>query len=295
MRWTIRHAFVLAVVSLTSLCGWAETNFTALPIEVRRGHVMVPVAAGTNTFSFMLDTGYGVTMLRADHAASLQLRRAGRITIVGIAGEEPTDMFEGPTFRIGSREWKPRRVAALPTEQGGSRRRDGILGSSFFRSFVVDLDTQAKSLTLHEPGVYTYSGKGEVLALRFKGSTPIVEGTVVLNNGKEVETEFEIDTGCTGGLCIGKHFVQEHGLAPAGREGERRGVGGGARTRSGSFAELRLGKVKIQKPSADFFLEGSPVDPPLAGHIGADVLREFRIVFDYSRKQMVLERTARGQ
>jgi len=129
-----------------------------------------------------------------------------------------------------------------------------------------------------------------VLPIRFKGSTPIVEGTVVLNNGKEIKTEFEIDTGCTGGLCIGKHFVEEHGLGPGGREGERRGVGGGARTRAGSFGELRLGKIKIQKPSADFFLEGSPVDPPLAGHIGADLLREFRMIFDYSRKQMILER-----
>jgi hypothetical protein len=294
MRWTISHAFVLAIVWLPSICGRADTNSTRVPIEVRRGHVMVPVTAGTNLFSFMLDTGYGVTMLRADHAASLQLRRAGRITIVGIAGEEPTDMFEAPTFKIGSREWRPRRVAALATEQGRSRRRDGILGASFFRSFVVELDSKAKSLTLHDPAVYSYSGNGEVLPIRFKGSTPIVEGTVVLNNGREIKTEFEIDTGCTGGLCIGKHFVEAHGLAPAGREGERRGVGGGARTRSGSFAELRLGKMRIEKPSADFFLEGSPVDAPLAGHIGAEVLREFKIIFDYSRKQMVLER-AGGQ
>ena len=112
----------------------------------------------------------------------------------------------------------------------------------------------------------------------------------MLTNGVEIGTAFEIDTGCTGGLCIGKHFVEEHGLASAGREGERRGVGGGARTRSGSIPELRLGKIKIQKPSADFFLEGSPVDAPLAGHIGADVLRSFKVVFDYSRRQLILER-----
>jgi predicted aspartyl protease len=280
----------MACLSLAS--SGAPTNSTTVPIESRRGHVMVPVRVGTNTFSFLLDTGYGVTMIRADHAKALQLRRAGRITIVGIAGEEPADMFEGPTFQVGTMEWKPRRVAALSIEQGRSRRRDGILGSSFFRSFVVEVDAKAKSLTLHHATNYIYTGNGEVLPLRFKGSTPIVEGTLVLTNGMEIKTEFEIDTGCTGGLCIGKHFVEEHGLAAAGREGERRGVGGGARTRSGSIPELRLGRIKIQKPSADFFLEGSPVDPPLAGHVGADVLKPFKVIFDYSRKQMILERAS---
>lgn len=270
----------------------AATNVAVIPIEYRRGHVMVPVRLGANAYSFLLDTGYGVTMFRADYAESLQLRRAGRITIVGIAGEEPADMFEGPSFQIGSMEWKPRRVAALPTEQGKSRRRDGILGSSFFRSFVVEIDPRAKSMTLHRPGEYSYTGSGDVIPIRFQGTTPIVDGVVVLTNGVEMGTEFEIDTGCTGGLCIGKHFVEEHQLASAGRESERRGVGGGARTRRGSIPELRLGAVTIRKPSADFFLEGSPVDPPLAGHIGAEILRPFKVVFDYSRRRMMLERVS---
>jgi predicted aspartyl protease len=288
----IRFAwFVAAVLLLLKSSGRADTNSSTVPIDYRRGHFIAPVRVGTNTFSFLLDTGYGVTMLRADHAESLQLKRAGRITIVGIAGEEPADMFEGPAFQIGTMEWRPRRVAALPTEQGRARRRDGILGSSFFRSFVVEMNPKAKSLTLHQPRDYSYAGNGEVLPIRFEGSTPIVDGVVLLTNGVEIGTEFEIDTGCTGGLCLGKHFVEEHHLASIGRESERRGVGGGARTRSGSIPELRLGKIKIQKPSADFFLEGSPVDPPQAGHIGADVLRPFKVVFDYSRKQLILERS----
>jgi len=282
--------FVATVLLFLKSSGRADTNSTTVPVDYRRGHFLAPVRVGTNTFSFLIDTGYGVTMLRADHAQSLQLKRAGRITIVGIAGEEPADMFEGPAFQIGTMEWRPRRVAALPTEQGRSRRRDGILGSSFFRSFVVEMNPKAKSLTLHQPRDYAYTGNGEVLPIRFEGSTPVVDGVVVLTNGVEIRTAFEIDTGCTGGLCLGKHFVEEHRLASVGRESERRGVGGGARTRSGSIPELRLGKIKIQKPSADFFLEGSPVDPPLAGHIGADVLRPFKAVFDYSRKQLILER-----
>jgi len=199
-------------------------------------------------------------------------------------------MFEAPAFQIGNMEWKTRRVAALPIEQGRARRRDGILGSSFFRSFVVEIDPLAKKLALHNPDSYRYVGTGEVLPIRFKGSTPIVDATVVLTNGAEVKAEFELDTGCTGALCIGKHFVEAHQLVPTGRESERHGVGGGARTRNGHIPKLRLGNITIENSPADFFLEGSPVDPPTAGHIGAEILRDFKVTFDYSRKQMILER-----
>jgi hypothetical protein len=53
--------------------------------------------------------------------------------------------------------------------------------------------------------------------------------------------------------------------------------------------ELRLGKLKVAKPGASFFQEGSPADPGLAGHIGWDVLRQYKVVIDYEHKRLILE------
>jgi len=254
---------------------------------------MVPVRVdGSNSLSLLLDTGYGITMLHPDHVEAFGLKRTGRITIVGIAGEEPAGVFEGPTFDFSGTTWKPRRVAALSSDnQSRSRRRDGILGSGFFRRFVVEIDSVSKTIALHEPDVYKYSGRGESLTIVFKGSTPIIEARLRLPNGVEVKEQFEIDTGCDSALCIGKHFVEAHQLvAPDGTQsGGRRGVGGSTRVREGHLPQLALGKIVVEKPSASFFLEGSPVDAPLAGHIGWDLLRNFKVIFDYSRKQMILE------
>ena len=272
------------------------SNRVTIPFQVRRGHVMVPSRVnGSNTLSLLLDTGYGMTMLSADHVEAFALKRTGRITIVGIAGEEPAGVFEGPAFDFAGLPWKPRRVAAFPVEgQGRSRRRDGILGSGFFRRFVVEISSSAKNITLHEPDSFSYSGPGEVLPLSFKGSTPIVEALVRLPDRSEIKAQFEVDTGCDSALCIGRHFVEAHQLTPidSASNGGRVGVGGGARTRTGHLPGLQLGKHGIEKPAANFFLEGSPVDAPLAGHIGWELLRDFKVIFDYSRKQMILERDA---
>jgi len=272
----------------------ASSNGMAVPFEIRRGHVMVPARVnGSNTLSLLLDTGYGMTMLSAEHVEAFALKRTGRITIVGIAGEEPAGVFEGPTFDFAGMTWKPRRVAAFPAEsQGRSRRRDGILGSSFFRRYVVAIDPTARSITLHEPETFNYSGGGEVLPLTFQGTTPIVEGSLQLPDQSDVEGRFEIDTGCDSSLCLGRPFVEAHQLAPTNSAagGGRVGVGGGTRTRAGHLPLFRLGNQRIERPAANFFLEGSPVDAPLAGHIGWALLRDFKVVFDYSRKQMILEK-----
>ena len=122
-------------------------------------------------------------------------------------------------------------------------------------------------------------------------STPIVETTVRLSDHTLVKAQFEIDTGCDGALCIGKHFVDAHRLLPTNSVASagRSGVGGRTGIRDGHLPQLILGKITVNKPSASFFLEGSPADAPLAGHIGWEILRDFKVAFDYSRKQIILE------
>lgn len=269
--------------------GAAETNSVVLPFKHERGHVMVGARLnGSQQVSLMVDTGYGVNMLHPDLTDQLGLRRRGKVTIVGIGGEEDADMFEGVVLDFGGLTYAPRRVAALPSDRERARRRDGVLGSGFFRRFVVEIDAKAHMLALHEPASFEYKGKGEVLPLTFRRDTPIVEASIVLTNGQVVPARFELDTGCDGGLCLARDFVAEHKLIGTHRS-QRSGIGGGRGTIAGTVPELRLGKLKVTKPGASFFQEGSPADAGFAGHIGWDVLRQFKVVIDYERKRLILD------
>ncbi len=253
---------------------------------------MVPVSLnGTNKLSFLLDTGYTMTMVHPELVEMLQLRRAGEITINGIAGEERAPTYEGAAFELGAAKYSPRRVGAA-RDGVSRRRRDGILGSGVFRQFVVAIDFQRAQLTLYSPTNFHYPGSGEIIPLRFRrSSTPTVSATINGTNGQPVHGEFEIDTGCDSGVCLGHDFIAANHLLGDSetRAGGKFGVGGGVKTRSGHLPELQLGGAKIEKPQTDFFLEGSPVDPGLAGHIGIGALRHFKVIFDYSRQRMILE------
>lgn len=272
----------------------ASSPPVAISLQLSRGRVLVPVRInGSSALAFMLDSGFSLTMISPQQAEALQLKRSGEVTIAGIAGDEQASVFGGATFDLSGATYTPSRLAALPSD-GRRQSRDGILGSGFFRRYVLEIDSRAKSLKLHEPATFAYAGAGEILPLTFRHTTPIVQAVVRTPGGVDVKGGFEIDTGCDG-LCLGREFVETHKLAPgATRSDTKRGVGGDAKVRTGQLPQLRLGKLIIENPEADFFLEGSPVDAGLAGHIGMGILRHYRVIFDYSRRQMILEPYAAG-
>ncbi|HEY0549215.1 MAG TPA: retropepsin-like aspartic protease [Verrucomicrobiae bacterium] len=271
----------------------AAAPLATIPINTARERIMVPLTLNGSNVSFKLDTGFSMTMIHPELAASLGLQRAGEITIMGIAGEERAPIYEGGIIDLGGVKYEPRRVAVL-NPNATRRRIDGILGSGLFRQFVVEIDFAAKRLSLHARTNFSYSGQGEIVPLRFRRghTTPIVSGTIFTTNGTQVRGEFEIDTGCDSGVCLGHDFVAANRLLADSetRGGVKVGVGGGVRTRSGHLPQLQLGNLKIEKADADFFLESSPVDEGLAGHIGMGVFKRFKVIFDYSRQQMILER-----
>jgi predicted aspartyl protease len=241
----------------------------------------------------MLDTGFSISVVDPRLADLLKLKRTGKTTIAGIAGEEQADVYEGAVFDFAGASYSPRRVTALPSDKNKRRRRmEGILGAGFFRRFVVELDPKGKTIQLHDPKTYEYSGPGESLPINLRNTTPVVEASINIPGRPSVRGRFEIDTGCDGGLCLGHDFVEANKLLEAGgqiQRGGRTGVGGDAQTKVGSVPQLQLGRLTVDKPEANFFLTGSPVERHLAGHIGMEVLRQFKVIFDYSRQRMILE------
>lgn len=274
------------------------TNESAGPVatmkfRLRNGQVMLPASVnGSEPLSFLLDTGYSITTIHPSLAGSLNLKRAGQVTIVGIAGEEDAPTYGGVEFRFGDVTYSPRRVAAVPSESQRRRRRDGIIGSGFFRRFVVQLDFPSATARLFAPETFAHASSGEVIPLQFRRETPIVSARLPLADGRVIEGRFEIDTGCDDGVCLGRDFVRSNKLDEAlstDGDGAKVGVGGEASIVSGTVPALRLGALEAKQISASLFRDGSPAGEGLAGHIGMSALSQFNVTFDYRRRQMILE------
>jgi len=279
----------ILLMTLALMRTWASTNSVELPIKFHQHRVLVPAKVNSSgPHFFLLDSGYTITTLNPKIVDELQLEPSGRVIMNGIAGEEKAPTYRGVVFELQDLKYSPSRVASIPSER--RRSRDGVFGYGFFRRFVVEMNS--KTVRLHAPADFKYEGKGEIIPFDLKSEIPVVQGRVKLPNGELVSGGFEIDTGCDSGICLGKHFVEKHQL-PGGsgaESSEKFGVGGSTQTLSGSLPGLILGKLEIKGPQTDFFLEGSPVSEPLAGHIGMGVFKDFKLILDYSRRQLILEK-----
>jgi len=240
----------------------------------------------------MLDTGFSISTIDPRLADSLKLRRIGKTTIAGIAGKnKPMCLKEWPSTLPG--KLSPRRLAALPSERKKrSRRMEGILGAGFFRRFVVEIDPKAKVIRLHNRRITNTP----VPVRSCRSNSEIRRRWSRLQSIFLASPQSAVDSKSTlvvMAACVWA-MISSSAIScckPSARSMAAAGPGRrDAETKVGSVPELQLGGLTVKKPEANFFQQGSPVEGNLAGHIGIEVLRQFRIIFDYSRQQIILEK-----
>lgn len=271
----------------------AAESIITVPIKMQHNRIIIKAKLNdAGPYSFLLDSACTIPTLHPELVDELKLKRSGRVRINGIAGIERAPTYRDVVFDLGkAAAYKPGRVASIPSERDHSRRRDGVIGSGFFETFVVEFRPEEKVLRLHPSADFEYSGKGDIVPFRLLQEIPVIEAAIELKNGDILRGEFEVDTGCDSGICLGDHFVKKHSLVKklGGKESEKFGIGGRVETADVRIPTFRMGAREFKDAQADLFLDGSPVDEPLAGHVGMGVLGNGVVIFDYSRKRMIIE------
>ena len=139
--------------------------------------------------------------------------------------------------------------------------------------------------------------KCSVLPIRFRNSKPLVRGSVTQENGTTIQGDFLIDRGSSDALWL---FDQHDKIEkPASFFPDFLGIGingdvFGDRSKIKSF---RLGNFKLNQVKAAFPDSlGSYkvlVDSNRIGSIGGELLKRFKVTFDYPNKQVVFKKTSK--
>lgn len=272
-----------------------------IPMELTSNHIYLQVRVNDSPpLWFLLDSGAGASVIDGPQAQAMGLELQGKLEGRG-AGEGSTDVafVTGASFRLPGVEITGQTIAAIalaPLLPFEGRPAQGILGYDFISRFVVDIEYAAGQLHLHDPAAYTYRGPGERLPVTVEGNVPFVQGLLLAPGRDPVAAKLLIDTGARSALNLSKPFVEAHQLesprtitAPLGI-----GVGGETKQRIGRMAGLRLGGVTLRDVVVGFSqdVKGAGADPDVAGLIGGDVWRRFRLVLDYAHQCVYLEPNA---
>lgn len=262
-----------------------------IPFEFVGNHVYVRARVnGSGPFRFLFDTGATASYFDAARAKALGLAAAGSV-VKGVSLELPGVRLRDQSFTLQS--------VTLGAYDG--QEVDGLLGYDFISRFVVEIDYLNRTLGLHEPAGYRYSGRGEVIPLTMLeddsgGKVPLVRVEVRQAGRGAVRGNFIADTGVRSAVSFNTPFGEANQLLRFAGKTIQAPLGGGSMVREsrqavGRVPALRLGRFTIRNPIAIFFRDrgGVLASPEFDGVIGGEILRRFKVVYDYSRRRMILE------
>ena len=289
--------------NLATRADWRVTGQAAsLPFEFER-HVLLPIQVNDGpTLQFALDTGAQmIALIGGPHTDALNLDVGGGLPIGGSgAGASPMgyvvanlDLRLGPVGLLDQNAvlipWQAMSWLFTSSEQ---IYMHGIIGYDLLRRYVVELDFESETLTLHRPESFAYDGDGVSMPLTFTDRKPYTVAHVTTLDGRRIPVKLHVDLGQTSTLSLipgSKPGIR----IPAGAvTAQGWGLSGTVEKRMGRIQALEFGRYRLNDVTCSFTVAGHATAAGRQGVMGLGVLSRFRVVLDYPRKRMILEETS---
>jgi len=262
-----------------------------IPFEFVSNHIYLRASVNNSEpLWFLLDTGATASYFDAEKAK-----------VLGLAGQDNT-IKDVSLSLLGVKLLNQNfSILRLGFWTYDGHAVDGLLGHDFISRFVVEIDYVNKTVGLHEPNSYKYSGSGEIVPLILLeddsgGKVPLVRVKITQQGRAAVEGKFIADTGVRSAISFNTPFGETNKLLQFAQKTIQAPLGGGVMVREskqpvGRVPSVQLGRFTFKNPIAIFFQDkkGVIASPEFDGVIGGEILRRFKVIYDYSRQQMILE------
>lgn len=273
-----------------------------IPAEYRAGVYFAKATInGAGPFWFTVDTGATLTVidLRTARRLGLPVRDLGPRQNVG-TGAGPTLMgtTRRAVIRVGDlAPFVPNRlyVVAVGANAGLlGHQIDGVLGTDFLSRHVMEFNYRAGTITAHDPGAFRHGSREAPLSIRLERNRLLAPATLTLPDGELLSARLLIDTGSNTRLILNAPFVRRHRLIerfPSSTLTASYGINGLTTSSLITARLLALGAATIEHPNTGLSREtsGLHASADFDGIIGAELLKAFRVVVDYPRRQLILE------
>ncbi len=275
------------------------TSVRNLPLDIDNNIIRMKVRINdSRPLTMIFDTGADITCIHPRVVKELGLPTGQLLKGVGTGGKIQGNLAGKAKLSVDGADVADQPLFSLNFEGPPGFEFDGIIGYDFIKAFVVEIDYQKKTMSLFDPTSYRYRGKGVTVPLNLEGrNTPLVRTSFVFPSSGPVVGRLELDTGADGAFQLNSPIAKEHrlldrlkGVTPStghGAGGEERRVI--TQSRSITFGGFTFLNVPV---GISLDEEGGGGATDNDGIIGGEILRRFRVIIDYSRRRMILERNS---
>jgi hypothetical protein len=278
---------------------------TRIPFQLHSNLIIVPVRINqSDTLRFILDTGVSTNIItdpKVPVARSLRRVRSVKITGAGEGGALSASVSLGNTLRIGQLTGFNQSILVLDqdvlqiSEYVGVPIH-GIFGYEIFNQFVVTIDFSNHEIILEQPSRYRYrKSKGERHPITIEDAKPYLSAIALVEKNRTVPIKVIIDTGAGHALSLdvsGRTEIRQPQKVVRAQLG--RGLSGVINGSLGRVEKIRIGNFELDNLLAcfpDSIAYGMKLDArdDRQGNIGCELLRRFRVTFNYHEQYIVLK------
>ena len=266
---------------------------TTVPAEADGDIVVDAWLNGQGPFAFILDTG-GHAILTPATVAQLGLSAVGAGQSGGAgAGTLAQQDVRVAAMAIGGARFVEQHFYVIPLQYATVERGDrppiaGLLGVELFERLAVRIDHRRRQLTLAPFAQSAALCEGHALTITFDDDMPLVDGRI-----DGVAGVVAIDTGNGSSTVVQGVWAAGHSLAGTmkrGLEAVSFGSGGESRNWVSHGHRLALGPLSLAGLEVRYAEDGKGAFSSVteAANVGHQVLANFDVAFDFSRRRMCL-------
>jgi len=274
-------SFVLALASL------ATRPCVEIPFRWTPGQIEIQVSLNRRPpLWFILDSGAEYSVIGSDVAQAAGLQTSKRLS---------RDFATGVILDIGGVTLRDQDVMVLPLNNFKAQHRDihGLVGYDFFARAAVTIDYEKKVISACDAQAFRADPHAAILPLTFAGRLPVVEVVLTLDDGTRLPLRAMVDLGAQIPMMVRYPFASAHDLLRSGSDPSTAPSVLGPRPIVRLPAQrITIGPWTIDSLAveADSRPAGAAGSTDTDALIGNDLLRHFRVTFDYSRRRLILEK-----
>lgn len=278
---------------------------TRIPFELQSNLIIVPVKVNdSDTLRFILDSGVSTILITDPKVAVVKKMKPVRKVQIAGAGEGGSlsaTVMIGNSIQMGHMVGFNQNVVVLDqdilqiSEYVGVPVH-GIFGYELFNHFVVTIDFARRELLLEEPEHYTYKRrKGEQFPITIEEAKPYLNAVALVEKDRTVPLKVVIDTGAGHALSLDIHSRSNIQLPnKVVRAQLGRGLSGVINGSLGRVEKIRIGTLEVNNLIASFpdsMAYGMKIARNIErqGNIGCELLRRFKVTFNYRDRYIVLK------
>lgn len=273
-------------------------NTVPAELEVKRaktGHLLVkPKVNGKHVGWFIFDSGAGANVLANSVIKELQLEQFGELPAVGIGGAVKTHFSRPDSLTIGRATLKQPLVIGLDLaflDIPMGEHIAGIVGYGTFHRCVVEMDMDKNIIALFDPKDYDQSRVNN----RWQKLYQTARVSCVEAEFEGHKGIFKLDTGAAGSTVALHAPIVEKLKLLENRETSDTfagGVGGMVKVKKGKLKYFQIADEKFENVEVTFATasQGAFNSADTMGNIGGDLVKPFKLVFDYQNKRIAFVR-----